>query len=353
MKPGRGALQHADLGHQGAAAAQWWRPASRCGRQGWSRWSRGPGPPRRRCRRPRSWPRSRGRRAAGRVRTVPMAQVAPLLAETKNWARAMRAPSCDPTPTISAPSLATWPSVWLMPRPLAATVNWPPARVAGANPSAAGAALGRGAAAVDVGDHDRSDAEHDHGRDQHRPAQRQPAEFEGGEELLEPGGFGGLGHERADQAGPLGAEGVRAGRPGRAAGPGAAASNSKPGLDRRARLRYGGGPGCGPLVVGVYLNRRGWSPASRHSGWACPGRPGRGRSGAAGRTGSSGRRIRSRGQTPSRDPRPGTARPARPREPGGPGGLWGPGRRGGGAAGVRPAVPGGPQVREDPRRRRP
>ena len=67
-----------------------------------------------------------------------MAQVAPLLVETKNWARAMRAPSCDPTATISAPSLATWPSVWLMPRPLAATVNWPPARVAGANPSAAG-----------------------------------------------------------------------------------------------------------------------------------------------------------------------------------------------------------------------
>ena len=50
----------------------------------------------------------------------------------------MRAPACDPTATISAPSLVTRPSVWLMPRPVGAAVNWLPARVAGGNPSEAG-----------------------------------------------------------------------------------------------------------------------------------------------------------------------------------------------------------------------
>ena len=49
----------------------------------------------------------------------------------------MRAPCCDPTATISAPSLATPLSTWVMPRPLpAAAVKSPPARVAGGNPSA-------------------------------------------------------------------------------------------------------------------------------------------------------------------------------------------------------------------------
>src|SRR5579862_6404949 len=67
-----------------------------------------------------------------------MAQVAPLSAETKNWARAMRAPFCAPTATISAPSLVMLPSVWLMPRPPGAAVNWLPASVAGGTPSAAG-----------------------------------------------------------------------------------------------------------------------------------------------------------------------------------------------------------------------
>jgi hypothetical protein len=47
----------------------------------------------------------------------------------------MRAPSCAPTATISVPSLATWSSVWLMPRPPGATVNSLPARLAGGNPS--------------------------------------------------------------------------------------------------------------------------------------------------------------------------------------------------------------------------
>ena len=50
----------------------------------------------------------------------------------------MRAPCCDPTATISAPSLATPLSTWVMPRPLPAAVKSPPARVAGGNPSAAG-----------------------------------------------------------------------------------------------------------------------------------------------------------------------------------------------------------------------
>ena len=68
------------------------------------------------------------------VRTWPMDQVRPSSADTKNWARAIRAPCCEPTATISAPSLVTRPSVWLMPRPLAAAENALPARVAGGKP---------------------------------------------------------------------------------------------------------------------------------------------------------------------------------------------------------------------------
>jgi hypothetical protein len=71
-----------------------------------------------------------------------MAQVRPAFSDTKNWARAMRAPFCDPTATISAPSLVTRPSVWLMPRPPGAAANWLPARVAGGNPRAAGGGAG-------------------------------------------------------------------------------------------------------------------------------------------------------------------------------------------------------------------
>ncbi len=76
------------------------------------------------------------------VRTRPMDQVRPASVDTKNWARAIRAPCCEPTATISAPSLATRPSVWLMPRPVAAALNALPARVAGGKPSAAGGGAG-------------------------------------------------------------------------------------------------------------------------------------------------------------------------------------------------------------------
>ena len=76
------------------------------------------------------------------VRTRPMDQVRPSSVDTKNWARAIRAPCCEPTATISAPSLATRPSVWLMPRPVAAALNALPARVAGGKPSAAGGGAG-------------------------------------------------------------------------------------------------------------------------------------------------------------------------------------------------------------------
>ena len=54
----------------------------------------------------------------------------------------MRAPLCDPTATISVPSLATWPRLWLMPRPLSAAVKSSPARVAGGNPRAVAGATG-------------------------------------------------------------------------------------------------------------------------------------------------------------------------------------------------------------------
>ncbi len=71
-----------------------------------------------------------------------MDQDRPSSVDTKNWARAIRAPCCEPTATISAPSLVTWPSVWLMPRPLSTAPKSAPARVAGGNPRAAGGGAG-------------------------------------------------------------------------------------------------------------------------------------------------------------------------------------------------------------------
>src|SRR5271170_577396 len=76
------------------------------------------------------------------VRTWPMDLVRPSSVDTKNWARAIRAPCCEPTATISGPSLVTRPRVWLMPRPLAAAENALPAKVAGGKPSAAGGGAG-------------------------------------------------------------------------------------------------------------------------------------------------------------------------------------------------------------------
>ena len=73
-----------------------------------------------------------------------MDQDRPPSVDTKNWARAIRAPCCEPTATISAPSLVTWPSAWLMPRPLSAVPKSAPARVAGGNPRAAGGGAGPG-----------------------------------------------------------------------------------------------------------------------------------------------------------------------------------------------------------------
>src|ERR1700744_1733750 len=63
--------------------------------------------------------------------TAPSVQVLPPFAETKNWARAARAPVWAPTATISLPSLAMAPRDWSMPRSLLAVVKSPPARVAG------------------------------------------------------------------------------------------------------------------------------------------------------------------------------------------------------------------------------
>ena len=69
-------------------------------------------------------------------RTVPIVQERPSFSDTKNWARAIRAPACDPTATISSPTLATRPSVALMPRSLSAAMKSLPASVAGGKPSA-------------------------------------------------------------------------------------------------------------------------------------------------------------------------------------------------------------------------
>ena len=54
----------------------------------------------------------------------------------------MRPPACDPTATISSPTLVTRPSVWVMPRPLAAAVKSLPARVAGGKPREAADGVG-------------------------------------------------------------------------------------------------------------------------------------------------------------------------------------------------------------------
>ena len=54
----------------------------------------------------------------------------------------MRAPACEPTATISGPTLATRPSVWVMPRSLAGAVKSLPARVAGGKPRAVAGGAG-------------------------------------------------------------------------------------------------------------------------------------------------------------------------------------------------------------------
>ena len=74
--------------------------------------------------------------------TVPMVQVRPSSRDTKNCARGMRVPACDPTATISSPTLVTRPSVWVMPRPPPAAVKSLPARVAGGKPSEAADGVG-------------------------------------------------------------------------------------------------------------------------------------------------------------------------------------------------------------------
>src|SRR6516162_10569531 len=66
--------------------------------------------------------------------TVPIVQVRPSSPDTKNCARATRPPDCDPTATISSPTLVIRPSVWVMPRTLAGAVKSWPARVAGGKP---------------------------------------------------------------------------------------------------------------------------------------------------------------------------------------------------------------------------
>ena len=74
--------------------------------------------------------------------TVPIVQVRPSSRDTKNCARGMRVPACDPTATISSPTLVTRPSVWVMPRPPPAAVKSLPARVAGGKPSEAADGVG-------------------------------------------------------------------------------------------------------------------------------------------------------------------------------------------------------------------
>ena len=134
----------------------------------------------------------------------------------------MRAPSCDPTATISAPSLATWPSVWLMPRPLAATVNWPPARVAGGNPSAAGGGAGpAGPPLLTPAITTAATPNTIMAMIGTAHPQRQPAEFEGGEELLNQVGLAGSGtnersrrvHSVPASAGPHRGDRHRGGQP--------------------------------------------------------------------------------------------------------------------------------------------
>src|SRR5271169_3164463 len=209
------------------------------------------------------------------VRTRPMDQVRPSSVDTKNWARAIRAPCCEPTATISAPSLVTRPSVWLMPRPLAAAENAWPARVAGGKPSAAGGGAGPSwlpFAPAMTATATPNTIMATIGMMTRTPAPRKLSADRNSVNQLRLTGSGR--NERSSRAhsarasrGPERAAAGRAGagraslkwsasnRPGlNGSAVWAAAPNSKPGAAGSSQAD--GGPGIGWLTVGVYLNRR-------------------------------------------------------------------------------------------------
>ena len=177
----------------------------------------------------------------------------------------MRAPACDPTATISSPALVTRPSVGAMPRPLSAAMKSLPASVAGGKPRRGRGRRGARVAAVRARYHDDGDTEHDHGEDRDRHPGPPAAELEPGSEFLRPTAFGGLGQQRAQQPGPLGA-----GRPQIRPRPAA------PDAGRRALARAGrperGLPWRGPPDAG--RARAGRARAGRARGcrgWRRPG----------------------------------------------------------------------------------
>ena len=165
--------------------------------------------------------------------TVPMVQVRPSSRDTKNCARGMRVPACDPTATISSPTLVTRPSVWVMPRPLPAAVKSLPARVAGGKPSEAadgvGPALPLFASAITTTATPKTTmARIGIATLIPQPRNSRPATNSRDQRRLT-----GWGSERAEQPGPLGA-----GRPARAV----LAAAGRAARERAGRVRGAGGP---------------------------------------------------------------------------------------------------------------
>ena len=270
------------------------------------------------------------RHAAGRVPDRPHRPGAPVVARTRRTApAAMRAPACDPTATISSPTLVTRPSVWVMPRPPPAAVKSLPARVAGGKPSEAadgvGPALPLFAPAITttatpkttmarIGiatliPQPRNSRPATNSRDQRRltgwgrsersrPAHSAPAALSGPSSRRR-GGRPGNGPDWCAGSGPDGC----AGRAGPACGGGPDGGvNAAPGLVVSPNSNPGGmntssGQACGGactdigwLTVGVYRNRRG----SAGSGPGCgrgtrpwPGWPGGVPAGRAGLPGAA------------------------------------------------------------------
>src|SRR6266702_2361968 len=203
--------------------------------------------------------------------TVPIVQVRPSSPETKNCARGMRVPAWEPTATISWPTLATRPSVWVMPRPLPAAVKSLPARVAGGKPSEAADGAGPPwplfAPAITTTATPKTTMARI-GIATLIPQPRNSRPFTNSRDQRRLTGWGSSERSRPAHSAPAArpAPGASAGRPGAGGGAGKPAPgpvvspNSKPG----GMITSSSGQACGGacidvgwLTVGVYRNRRG------------------------------------------------------------------------------------------------
>ncbi len=285
------------------------------------------------------------------VRTVPVTHACPSFGEKKNCARAMRAPVCEPTATISAPSLATRARVWLIPRPPGAGVNWRPASVAGGKPRAVAGGAGPelllfAPAMTTTATPNTIMARIGTPTLVTQPRNCSPARKSENQVRLGGGGSSersSFAHSvlavlRSDRpAGSWPALALAGAGPG-TAGPGTAGRSSSGHADA------GTGTGTGWLTVGVYLKRPGSGPAGSRRGPGGPCgrsvRPAEPRSACAGPVPRGGRDRQPSNSNPGTLPASpsGGARPRGNRDAGG-GGSGGPGRRGRGGGG-----PSGPRA---------